>query len=145
MVSCTARAICLLRSSELWPPRSWARPLLHTSHPARHPRSPARSWKTDSAIITDRHVRDAEVLVEASDDRRQNSNQEAAFHPRHSSPPSQLIHPPPAGSPMPLFHIEDWILCVSSAKLREILVLPRCWQVPCPEHPGKTGQRLPCS
>jgi hypothetical protein len=25
---------------------------------------------------------------------------------------------------MTLFHIEDWILCVSSAKLREILVFP---------------------
>ena len=34
---------------------------------------------------TDRHVRDAEVLVEASNDRRQNGNQEAEFHPRHSS------------------------------------------------------------
>ncbi len=39
--------------------------------------------------------------------------------------PLQLNHPTPAGSRMTLFHIEDWILCVSSAKLREILVLPR--------------------
>jgi len=33
-----------------------------------------------------RPVRDAEVLVEASNDRRQNGDQEAEFHPRHSSP-----------------------------------------------------------
>jgi len=44
-------------------------------------------WKTDSAVIqAHRHVRDAEVLVEASNDRRQNGDQEAEFPPRHSSP-----------------------------------------------------------
>src|SRR5262249_715028 len=34
---------------------------------------------------TDRHVGDAEVLVEASNNRRENGNQQATFPPRHSS------------------------------------------------------------
>jgi hypothetical protein len=35
---------------------------------------------------THRHVRNTEVLVEVSNDRRQNGDQEAEFRPRHPSP-----------------------------------------------------------